>query len=135
VAEGSQVGNVLTAMTSGARLRLEKHYWNEANKKDFPVFDIVAIREGLSELGASASSGFVVRDSETRCKSSGTRKIVWLDHPGGVFALNGSAIEIAQSGSSDVPWVSGGRLVQLGRDVLGTTTTDSLIQAGLQKCR
>lgn len=135
VAEGSRVGNVLTAMISGDRLRLEKHYWNDANQKEFPVFDIGSIREGLSELDASSASGFTVRESETRCKSYGTRKIVWLDNPAGVFALNGPAIELVQSGSSDVPWESGGRPVQIGRDVLGTAVPASLIQAGLQKCR
>lgn len=133
VAEGSQVGSVLTAMMSGDRLRLEKHYWNDANERDFPVFDIGSIREGLSEVGAF--SGFTVRESETRCKSYGTRKVVWLDNPAGVFALNGPAIELVQSGSSDAPWESGGRPVQIGRDVLGTDVTAALIQAGLQQCR
>lgn len=135
VAKGSQVGKVLTAMMSGDRLRLEKHYWNDANEKDFPVFDIDSIREGLSELGASSVSGFTVRESETRCKSYGTRKVVWLDNPAGVFALNGPAIELVQSGSNDVPWESRGRPLQIGRDVLGTAVTAALIQAGLQKCR
>lgn len=135
VAEGSQVGNVLTAMMSGDRLRLEKNYWNDTHDKDFPVFDIGSIREGLSELDASSASGFTVRESETRCKSYGTRKVVWLDNPAGVFALNGQAIELVQSGSSDVPWETGGRPVQIGRDVLGTAVTAALIQAGLQECR
>ena len=135
VAEGSQVGDVLAAMMSGDRLRLEKHYWIDANEKDFPVFDIGVIRKGLSDLDASSASGFTVRESETRCRSYGTRKVVWLDNPAGVFALNGPAIELVQSGSSDVPWVSGGRPVQLGRDVLGTTVIQALIQAGLKKCR
>lgn len=135
VAEGSQVGDVLAAMMSGDRLRLEKHYWIDANGKGFPVFDIGVIRQGLPDLDASSASGFTVRESETRCRSYGTRKVVWLDNPAGVFALNGSAIELVQSGSSDVPWVSGGRSVQLGRDILGTTVTQALIQAGLKKCK
>ena len=135
VAEGSQVRSVLTAMMSGDRLRLEKHYWNDANEKDFTTFDIGAIREGLSELRPSSASGFTVRESETRCKTYGTRKVVWLENPAGVFALNGPAIELVQSGSSDVPWDFDGRPVQLGRDALGTTVTHALIQAGLRKCR
>ncbi len=132
---GSQVVNVLAAMMSGDRLRLEKHYWNESNEKEFPVFDIGAIRQGLSHLDASSAAGLTVRESETRCKSYGTRKVVWLDNAVGVFALNGPAVELVQRDSGDVPWVSSGRPVQLGRDVLGTTATQALIQAGLKKCR
>lgn len=135
VAEGSQAKNILAAMMSGGTLRLEKHYWNDASEKEFPVFDINPIREGLSALDSSSESGFTVRESETRCKSYGARKVVWLDNPAGIFALNGQAIELVQSGSSDVPWVPSGRPVQLGRDVLGTTVTQALIQAGLKKCR
>lgn len=135
VAEGSQAENVLAAMISGGILRLEKHYWNDAGEKDYPVFDIDLIREGLSALGPSSASGFTVRESETRCKNYGARKVVWLDNPAGIFALNGPAIDLVQSVSSDVPWVPRGRPVQLGREVLGTTVTQALIQAGLRRCR
>lgn len=135
VSEGSQVRNVVTAMMSGDKLRLEKHYWNDANEKDFPVFDIGAIRDGLSELSASSESDFTVRESEVRCKSYGKRKVVWLDNPAGVFALNGPAIELLKSGSSDVPWEHGGRPVQIGRNVFGTDITGALIQADMQKCK
>ena len=135
VAEGRQAVNVLAAMMSGGTLRLEKHYWNDANEKDFPVFDVDVFRDGLTALDSSPASGFTVRESETRCKSYGARKVVWLDNPAGIFALNGQAIELVQSGSSDVPWVPGGRPVQIGRDVLGPTVTQALIQAGLKKCR
>lgn len=135
LAEGSQVARVLTAMMSGNRLRLEKHYWNDANEKDFPVFDIAPIRERLSTLKSSSATGFTVRESETRCKGYGDRKVVWLDNPAGIFALNGQAIEFLQSGSSDVPWGADGRPAQIGRDVLGTDVTAALIKAGLQKCK
>lgn len=135
LAEGSRAESVVTAMKSGDTLRLEKHYWNDANEKAFPAFNIGPIREGLSALNSSSEAGFTVRESETRCKNDGPRRLVWLDNPAAIFALNGQAIELAQSGSSDVPWESDDQPVRIGRDVLGTDVTAALIQAALEKCK
>jgi hypothetical protein len=135
VAEGGQVQDVLEAMMSGDKLKLNKHYWSDAHEKDFSIFDIGPIRQSLADLDASSGAGFTVRESGTRCKSYDKRKVVWLDSTAGLFALNGQAIELAHSGGTDVPWESGSRQVKIGRDVLGPTVTQSLIRAGLNNCR
>lgn len=135
IAEGEYASAVIKAMVSGDKFQLNKHYWsNQLKKEVVPVFEINAIRENLSNLNVSSGSSFTVRESETRCKTNGRKKIVWLENAVGIFALNGQAIELANNSRLEAPWDSDSRKVELGRDILGDSTTTALIKAGLKKC-
>jgi hypothetical protein len=137
-AEGASVGAVLDALAEGNELRLEKHYWNDAGNKAYPTYKASAFAQRLSQLTPSTALTLTVRESETRCKSYGPRKVIWLDHAQAVIALNGQAMEFALNGelngSKDIPWQAAGRPVLIGRDVLGPSVTQQLIKSGLKKC-
>lgn len=135
-AEGDAARNVLDAMRSGSRVKLEKHYWNSNNEKAFPIFDLDSVHDGLGKLGPSSASTFTVNEGQTRCRQEGPRKIVWIETAKGTFALNGQAMDVVEkSAASGSPWLdSGGRPLQVGRDVLGPEVARALIEAGLRKC-
>lgn len=135
-AEGQAAQHVLAALKGGTQLRLEKHYWDSRNRKAYPTFELRSVKGVLNKLGAASSSGFTVSEEETKCRSDGARKVVWLENAHGSFALNGQAVQVVESSqAAGTPWLdSQGRRVQLGRDSLGLEVTTALLEAGLRKC-
>jgi len=140
VYEGNEINNMISKLKTGNRLKINKHFWDNNNKKAYPVFSLTGFTNVLSQLKDSEEGGIVENDypeSGLHCKNRNTRKIVWINTSHGSYALNGQAISwvnsVKKSGSPLLG--SDGKPMKLGRDHIQSQQLSSLIDKGLKLCK
>jgi len=129
---------VIEKLKKGNVLKIDKHFWNNDGKKEYPNFSLIGFTNSLSKLTINGHNNSQ-KDypvSGLHCKKRGPKKIVWINTSHGSYALNGQAIDwvksVKMSGSPLLG--SDGKPMKIGRNHMSPNKLTALIKEGLRLC-